>query len=143
VLYSRRTRLATRVSAVLVGVGVLAACGGGGNQSSSTFVRTSPSSEFSTTEAPSTSAPAVPAGSQIVISHFSYTVPGSVRPGQQLTVVNKDDANHTLTADQNGLFDVRVSGGGGFATFNAPTAPGSYPFHCKYHDSMHGTLTVQ
>jgi plastocyanin len=25
----------------------------------------------------------------------------------------------------------------------APTEPGEYAFHCKYHPSMHGTLTVK
>jgi plastocyanin len=96
---------------------------------------------------PSTSAPssdnAAPAGSQIVISDFAYSVPASVKPGQQVTVVNNDSANHTVTSDADNLFDVRVSGGGGFTTFVAPTDPGVYPFHCKYHSDMHGSLTVQ
>ena len=29
------------------------------------------------------------------------------------------------------------------ATFIAPAQPGSYPFHCEKHASMHGMLTVQ
>ena len=74
---------------------------------------------------------------------MAYTVPTSVRPGQQLTIVNNDDPNHTVTADQNNLFDIRVSGGGGVEPFTAPMAPGTYPFHCKYHATMHGSLTVQ
>jgi plastocyanin len=121
---------------------VLAACGPG-NESSSTFVRTNTSGQSSITQMPSTSAPAVPAGSEIVISGYAYTVPSTVRPGQQITVVNNDDASHSVTADENNLFDVRVSGGGGVETFTAPTTPGTYPFHCKYHANMHGTLTVQ
>jgi plastocyanin len=28
-------------------------------------------------------------------------------------------------------------------TFAAPTTPGTYPFHCRYHANMHGVLTVQ
>jgi plastocyanin len=28
------------------------------------------------------------------------------------------------------------------ATFTAPTTPGSYPFHCEYHRTMHGVLVV-
>ena len=96
---------------------------------------------------PSTSASssnvAAPAGSQIVISNFAYTVPPSVSPGQQITVVNNDSANHTVTSDAGNLFDVRVSGSGGFTTFVAPADPGMYPFHCKYHSDMHGSLTVQ
>ncbi|HZA10217.1 cupredoxin domain-containing protein [Mycobacterium sp.] len=83
-----------------------------------------------------------PAGAEIVISGNSYTVPPTVQPGQQVTVVNNDEANHTVTSDDNTAFDVRISGGGGFQTLIAPTAPGTYPFHCKYHSNMHGTLTV-
>ena len=79
--------------------------------------------------------------------HFEHGVrrahPTSVRPGQQLTIVNKDDPNHTVTADENNLFDIRVSGGGGMQSFTAPTTPGTYPFHCKYHANMHGLLTVE
>jgi plastocyanin len=74
---------------------------------------------------------------------MAYTVPTSVRPGQQMTVVNKDDPSHSVTADENNLFDIRVSGGGGQQSFTAPTTPGTYPFHCKYHANMHGLLTVQ
>ncbi|WP_237752600.1 cupredoxin domain-containing protein [Mycolicibacterium aromaticivorans] len=82
------------------------------------------------------------AAGDIVISNMSYTVPPSVKPGQQLTIVNNDDANHTVTADENNLFDVRISSGGGRETLTAPTTPGSYPFHCKYHANMQGVLTV-
>ncbi len=73
---------------------------------------------------------------------MAFTVPPAVRPGQQLTIVNKDEPNHTVTADDN-QFDIRISGGGGIQSFAAPTAPGTYPFHCKYHANMHGLLTVQ
>jgi plastocyanin len=139
----QHTPIAVRIWAVALSAGLLAACGGGGNQSSSTFIRTDTGTPSSTTQTPLTSAPAVPAGSEIVISNFAYTVPASVSPGQQITIVNKDDANHTVTADQDDLFDVRVSGGGGVQTFTAPMTPGSYPFHCKYHADMHGTLVVK
>jgi plastocyanin len=33
--------------------------------------------------------------------------------------------------------------GKGQKTLTAPTEPGEYAFHCKYHPSMHGTLTVK
>ena len=139
-----QVRIALGIGAALLTTGVVAACGGGNqaNQTSSTFVRTDTGTPSSTTQTPTTSQPAVPAGSEIVISNFAYTVPTSVSPGQQITVVNKDDANHTVTSDQDDLFDVRVSGGGGSQTFTAPSTPGTYPFHCNYHANMHGTLTV-
>ncbi len=31
----------------------------------------------------------------------------------------------------------------GTATFTAPTAPGTYPYHCIFHANMKGTLTVK
>lgn len=96
---------------------------------------------MTTAFAPSPTTEAQPAG-DIVISGSTYTVPATVKPGQQVTVVNKDDMSHSLTADANNLFDVRVSGGGGVTTFTAPTTPGTYPFHCKYHAGMVGTLVV-
>jgi plastocyanin len=99
-----------------------------------------------TTEMPAMSAPASTTAqpkADIVISNFGYTVPASVRPGQTLTVVNNDETAHSLTADANNTFDIRISGSGGTATLTAPNAPGTYPFHCKYHAAMTGTLTVQ
>jgi plastocyanin len=53
---------------------------------------------------------------------------------------SRQPPNHTVTADQNNLFDVRVSASGGIEPFTAPTTPGTYPFHSKYHANMHGTL---
>ena len=120
-------------SAVLVG-GVLTACGGG-DESSGSPITQYPAIETTTTPQP--------AGPQIVISGMSYTVPPSVKAGERITVVNNADPAHTVTADANNLFDVRISGSGGFSTFIAPTTPGTYPFHCKYHAGMHGSLIVQ
>lgn len=140
------TRIATLISSFLLSAAVLIACDGT-HESPPPSAFTSPNGQSSITEMPSTSAPnspgAQPADSQIVISKMAFTVPSSVRPGQQLTIVNKDDPNHTVTADENSLFDIRVSGGGGMQSFTAPTTPGTYPFHCKYHANMHGLLTVQ
>ena len=139
-------RVATRISSLLLSAAVLAACSGK-NESPPSPAPASPHGQSSITEMPSTSAPnsagAQAAESQIVISNMAFTVPSSVRPGQQLTIVNKDDPNHTVTADESNLFDIRVSGGGGIQSFTAPTTPGTYPFHCKYHANMHGLLSVQ
>lgn len=92
-----------------------------------------------TTSASATSAPAP----DIVISNYGYAVRGPVKAGQQVTVVNDDQANHSLASNSNDAFDVRVSGGGGIATLTAPMTPGTYEFHCKYHANMHGALIVQ
>jgi plastocyanin len=123
------------ITALVLSAGALTACGGA-NQSAS------PSAPAGTgiTDSPSTTV--APVG-DIVISNFAYTVAAPLRPGQQVAIINKDDSNHTVTADANNAFDVRISGGGGLGTFTAPTTPGTYPFHCKYHANMHGSLTVQ
>jgi plastocyanin len=79
----------------------------------------------------------------ITIKDFEYGAPLTVAPGAVVTVTNMDSAGHTVTADQGQAFDVDVKGSGGTATFTAPSAPGSYPYHCTYHPNMHGTLTVK
>jgi plastocyanin len=127
-------RTAKLMSASLFAAALLSGCGGGSQPSVE--------SAAPLTSAPMSSTATPAAGSQIVISNMNYAVPPSVKPGQQLTIVNNDSANHTVTADENNLFDVRVSGGGGTETLTAPTTPGTYPFHCKYHADMHGVLTV-
>ena len=138
-------RIALVISSILLSAAVLTACGGGNESPPSTA--SPPPAQQSSTEMPSTSASSAPdtqaVGSQIVISNMAYTVPPSVRPGQEVTIVNQDEQSHTVTADENNLFDIRVSGGGGTMHFTAPTTPGTYAFHCKYHANMHGVLTVQ
>lgn len=122
------------ISLLAFSAGVLTACGGSNTSSTSTTEMSPMSAPRSTTAQPQ---------ADIVISNFGYTVPASVRPGQEVTVINKDETAHSLTADANNAFDIRISGSGGISTFTAPTAPGTYPFHCKYHTGMTGTLTVQ
>jgi plastocyanin len=139
-------RIVTLMSSLLLSAAVLIACGGT-DESAPSSAPASPNGQSSSTEPPPPSAPNSPgppqaASGEIVISNMTFTVPPSVRPGQQLTIVNKDDSNHTVTADNN-QFDIRISGGGGMQSFAAPTTPGTYPFHCKYHADMHGLLTVQ
>jgi plastocyanin len=136
------TRIATLITSLLLSAAVLIACGGS-NKLPPPSTLTSPYGQSPPSPSVPNSPGAQAADSQIIISNMTYTVPTSVRPGQQLTIVNQDDPNHTVTADENNLFDVRVSGGGGIQSFTAPMAPGTYPVHCKYHANMHGLLTVQ
>jgi plastocyanin len=83
------------------------------------------------------------AAAAITISNFAFSGPVTVAPGAVVTVSNKDSVEHTVTADSAGGFDVSVPPGG-TATFTAPTAPGSFPFHCSVHPSMrHGSLIVK
>lgn len=83
------------------------------------------------------------AAAAITIKDFAFGNPVTVSPGAAVTVTNQDTAEHTVTADQGQAFDAEVKGGGGTATFTAPSQPGTYAFHCTYHPNMHGTLTVK
>jgi len=77
----------------------------------------------------------------IKISSFMFTVPAHVRPGARVRVVNKDGVLHSVTAD-GGAFAVDVPAGT-TVRFDAPATAGSYPFHCRIHTTMHGTLVVK
>ena len=78
--------------------------------------------------------------STIVIANFSFSEI-SVKAGSTVTVSNNDTTTHTVSADDGKSFDVRVDQGKS-VTFTAPSAAGTYKFHCKIHSTMHGTLTV-
>ena len=81
-------------------------------------------------------------GGGIDISGFTYIGSLTVKPGQQVRVTNDDPTQHTLT-DPKGLFSTgTIEPSGGTATFTAPAKPGSYPFVCRFHPTMAGTLTV-
>jgi plastocyanin len=90
-----------------------------------------------------TTGPVAGGAAAITIKDFEYGAPLTVAPGAVVMVTNMDAAGHTVTADKDQAFDVDVRGSGGTATFTAPSAPGSYPYHCTYHPNMHGTLTVK
>jgi plastocyanin len=94
------------------------------------------------TTAPAATTQATTAAASITIRDFDFGAPVSVPPGAVVSVVNMDSAGHTVTADQGSAFDVDIRGGG-TATFTAPSAPGTYAYHCTYHPNMHGTLTVK
>ncbi|HZQ33941.1 MAG TPA: cupredoxin domain-containing protein [Mycobacterium sp.] len=86
-------------------------------------------------------APPAPAAATITIENYQFS-DATVAPGGQVTVENLDRDAHTVTSNTAGAFDVTVSGQSK-VVFTAPAKPGQYPFHCTYHASMHGMLTVQ
>ncbi|MET4095546.1 cupredoxin domain-containing protein [Arthrobacter sp. UYCu712] len=96
----------------------------------------------STASAPSTAASAQSGEAVITIRDFAYAVPDSVKPGAMVTVTNADSAPHTVTAKDNGGFDVEVPGGG-TVSFKAPDAAGEYGIICSFHPQMTGTLVVK
>jgi plastocyanin len=85
--------------------------------------------------------PATAAGPTITISGMAFGDPLTVSSGATITIVNKDTVEHSVTSDPKGPFSTDVDGGEQ-KTFTAPTQPGTYPFVCKYHSTMKGTLIV-
>lgn len=91
---------------------------------------------------PSADGPATASEGVITIRDFAYIIPASVRPGSMVTVTNADDASHTLTAKDQGGFDIEAPGGG-TVIFQAPQTPGEYGFICTFHPQMKGMLVVE
>ena len=77
----------------------------------------------------------------LAISNFRFA-PATAEAGGRVTVVNRDGAPHTVTADD-GAFDTGQVDGGASLTFTAPDRPGTYSFRCGIHPDMRGTLTVR
>jgi plastocyanin len=147
---SGKVRTAFLVSLIVAGA---AGCSSGSGTTAPTTAAPQPATQTATPSLPvssSATASAVPGtggstatAAVISIKDFDYGAPVTVSPGATVTVTNIDSAEHTVTADQEPAFDVEVKENGGTGTFTAPSAPGTYPFHCTYHPNMHGTLTVQ
>lgn len=81
------------------------------------------------------------AATGIQISGFAFA-PGyfSVEVGEAITWTNADPVGHTVTAD-GGAFDSGPLSEAGTFTWDAAAA-GEYDFHCAFHPSMTGTVTV-
>ncbi|MFD3614645.1 cupredoxin domain-containing protein [Streptomyces sp. NPDC058676] len=81
---------------------------------------------------------------RITMENFAYSpADPQVRPGQKVTVVNKDSAAHTVTATDGEAFDTGSIAAGGSGTFTAPSKAGRYAFVCTFHPNMTGTLIVR
>ena len=81
------------------------------------------------------------ATAEVLVKNFAFP-PITATPGEQLKLIDGDDESHTVSADDRsfkfGPFSPKKPG-----LLVAPTKPGSYPFHCDIHPTMHGTLVVQ
>lgn len=77
----------------------------------------------------------------IMISNYDYEpMKLTVRAGTRITVINRDQTAHTLTA-RSGAFDSGTVNPGQSRTFTA-SRPGVYTYYCQFHAFMSGTLTV-
>jgi plastocyanin len=124
-------------AAMCLAAALATACGG---SSSSTQATGTATATASGSEA--TSAPASASAATITIASMNYGEPVTVPPGAQIAIKNNDSVEHSVTSDTAGKFTVDVDGNEE-GTLTAPSEPGEYAFHCKYHPSMHGTLIVK
>ena len=105
----------------------------------------SSSGSSGTAKSPASSSPAAPApaaAATITITNFTFTGPTTVPAGATVAVTNRDSVEHTVTSDGLSQFNVQAPAGQ-TVTFKAPTAPGTYPYHCSIHPQMHGSLIVK
>jgi len=133
----------TKPGLIAIAAGLIVAltgCGASTTSAGSQAASTTSSSSLPSTTT-SAAAPTAAAAVVITIKDFKFTVPASVAPGSKITVKNQDGEAHTVTSATAGAFDVKADPGV-TATFTAPTKAGSYPFVCKFHANMMGTLVV-
>jgi plastocyanin len=76
----------------------------------------------------------------IVIQGFAFSGL-EVTAGETVTVTNKDNTNHTFTADDDS-FDAGEVPGGESVELTVPDEAGTYAVHCEIHSTMKGELTV-
>jgi plastocyanin len=118
-------RILLLIAAAVLAIG-LAAC-------SSSSKSASASSSSGTTPAAG--------AADITIKDFAFTTK-PVKAGATVTVTNNGPSTHTVTSDDGKSFSTGNVDSGKTVTFTAPSAPGTYKFHCSIHTFMTGTLTV-
>jgi plastocyanin len=127
------------VLGVLAGVLALAAAGCGGDGADD-------GSASATTAAPATTS----AGGggeneiQLTASGFAWdktSLKMTAGSEVKVEVTNDDSAQHSFTFPDASVDQTIPGGENATVTFTAPAA-GSHEFHCKFHGSMTGTVTV-
>src|SRR4029077_16439446 len=124
-------------AAMCLAAALATACGGSSNSTQATGTATATARGRE-----ATSRPASASAATITIASMNYGEPVTVPPGAQIAIKNNDSVEHSVTSDTAGKFTVDVDGNEE-GTLTAPSEPGEYAFHCKYHPSMHGTLIVK
>ena len=133
---------------------LVAACGGG---STATTAPSAAPASTAASEAPSAAgeSPSAAAGGgapcaaastagtvMAKIANFAFD-PNAItaKVGDTITWTNSDSTGHTATVDGQDACTTQTLGSGasGSITFSAA---GTYPFHCKIHPNMTGTITI-
>jgi plastocyanin len=127
-------------AALSLALALATACG----ESSTTSQEQDTGTATTTAQATATTTEAAPepaGAATITIAEMSFGEPVTVPAGAQIMIKNDDSAEHSVTSQTAGQFDVHVDGNQQ-GTLTAPTEPGEYAFYCIYHPSMKGTLIV-
>jgi plastocyanin len=136
---------------------IVAACGGGTATTAPTAASASqpPAGEASPSAAGGEASASAAAGGggacapsstagkvAVKIANFAFDpAQVSAKVGDTVTWTNSDSAGHTATVDDNDVCTTVTleNGASGGITF---TQAGSYPYHCKIHPNMKGTVEV-
>ncbi len=101
----------------------------------------SPATKTTTATGPTTTTQAA-GGSAVTISGFAFSPATlNVAVGTKVTWTNKDGTTHTVTSDTN-VFDAGNIADGASYSYTFNTA-GTFPYHCKIHTYMKGTVVVK
>jgi plastocyanin len=130
--------LLTGAGLVVVAAVIVAAC----SSSSATSAPTgAPAASTPASAAPPSAAPGGATGSAVSIKDFAFE-PATItaKVGAEITWTNTGNAAHTVTFDSGGPDSGSLAAG---ATFkHAFDAAGTFTYHCNFHSSMQGTVTV-
>jgi plastocyanin len=80
----------------------------------------------------------------ISISNFAFepnALTGSPGETLEITVTNNDSTTHSFTADDGSVTQDISSGETATVTVTLPSS-GTFGWHCRFHSSMTGTITV-
>ena len=118
-------------------VGVIAGCGSSSSSSSSQGSTQAPAGPRSTGPAPSSTGAVA-----VTIASFMFAPSTiTVEKGASVSFENKDNASHTVTADD-GSFDAGTLAQGASKKLTFSKV-GKLTYHCAFHPFMHGTVVVQ
>ena len=95
---------------------------------------------------PASSAPAptttlAPTPVSVSIASFAFSpATMTVKKGTKVTWTNNDQAPHTVTGDVSGPSSPTLANGASYSFIF--TNEGTFQYHCNFHPSMKGTVTV-
>ena len=133
------------IAAVIVVIGIIIAVVAGNNNNNSSNSTTPPPSNSSTQSSTNTppASPLPTADNNKVTIHDLGFSPAdiSVKKGTTVTWTNNDSVSHTVTSDTGTTMNSDTLDQGESYTAKFDTV-GTFPYHCNFHSSMHGKVTV-